>query len=103
MVGLMADPTMETTCPGVENEQGFSADNNQVPVKRPVPRCLPPGRCMQAAGHRESAYLFAGLRGCVAGYQISIVGDVVGEQYSQPIDIITPVAMEFASHAEPGH
>lgn len=35
--------------------------------------------------------------------QVAVVGDVVGEQRSQTLDIVAPVAMQFAGHGEPRH
>ena len=49
MVGLMADPTMDTVCPGVENKQGFSADINQVPIKH-LRSPVPAARSLHAGG-----------------------------------------------------
>src|SRR3546814_5828250 len=39
----------------------------------------------------------------VAGDQIAVVGDVVREQRAQALDVVAPVAVQFARRAEPGH
>jgi hypothetical protein len=40
--------------------------------------------------------LFTSLEGGEAGDQVPIIGDVVGKQRSQPLDIIAPIAVQFA-------
>ncbi len=39
----------------------------------------------------------------IAGHQIAIIRNVVGAQRSQPFDIVAPVAVQLAGHAEPSH
>lgn len=39
----------------------------------------------------------------IAGHQIAVVRDMVGEQRAQAFDVVAPVAVQFAGDAEPGH
>ncbi|MNV86833.1 hypothetical protein D3C71_1808910 [compost metagenome] len=47
--------------------------------------------------------LAGSLGGGVAADQVAVVGDVVGEQRSQPLDVVAPIAMQFAGETKPGH
>ncbi len=39
----------------------------------------------------------------VARNQITVIGNVAGEQRAQALDVVTPIAMQFAGDTEPGH
>src|SRR5574343_1801558 len=49
------------------------------------------------------ASLLGVVDGGVAVDQVAVVRDVVGEQRAQALDVVAPVAVEFAGDAEPGH
>lgn len=41
--------------------------------------------------------------GFVAGDEIPIVWDVVGEQCPEPFDVVAPITVQFAGHSKPVH
>jgi hypothetical protein len=43
------------------------------------------------------------LGGRVGGDEVAVVGDMVGEKCAKPLDIVAPVAVQFAGNGEPGH
>ena len=94
---------MDITCHRNENKQDSSVDNAWMPLKH----VAFPGPCRPNAASKWQVpgvcVLLAGLECRVTGYQIAIVGDMVGEQRAQSLDIVAPIPMQFAGHTEPGH
>ena len=45
--------------------------------------------------------LFAAFDRRVGSDEVSVVRDMVGEKCAQPLDIVAPVAVQFAGNAEP--
>ena len=52
---------------------------------------------------RRTSGALGRFHGRVAGDEVAVIGDVIGEERAETLDVVAPIAVQLTRKAEPGH